>query len=233
MVVIPTNGASKSFGNVAAVRKAQLEVGSSEIVALLGPSGCGKTTLLRLLAGFEEPGEGQISLNGRTVANAETSVAPEQRHVGMVFQDYALFPHLTVSENVGYGIPRAERELRVPAVLAVVGLCGLGKRYPNKLSGGQQQQVALARALTPGPKVILLDEPWSNIDPLLRTSMRDELARVLRPIGFDTLATEVWKFTEVGAYSRAALPALLLIAVAAPFVWFLSGRRGAALGSPG
>jgi iron(III) transport system ATP-binding protein len=183
MSVITINGVSKSFGDVAAVRNAHLEVASGEIVALLGPSGCGKTTLLRLLAGFEEPDEGQISLNGQTVASAATSVAPEERHVGMVFQDYALFPHLTMSENVGYGIPRSERELRVPAVLAVVGLCGLGERYPNELSGGQQQRVALARALAPGPKVILLDEPWSNIDPLLRTSMRDELARVLRSIG--------------------------------------------------
>lgn len=181
--MISVNSVSKSFGDVEAVHDARLEVSSGEILALLGPSGCGKTTLLRLLAGFEDPDDGEIVIDGQTVATPNTSVAPEQRHVGMVFQDYALFPHLAVADNVGYGIPRAERELRVPAVLAVVGLCGLGDRYPNELSGGQQQRVALARALAPGPDVILLDEPWSNIDPLLRASMRDELARVLRSIG--------------------------------------------------
>ena len=187
MSVITLNGVGKTFGDVRAVRRANLEIASGEIVALLGPSGCGKTTLLRLLAGFELPDTGEIALDDVTVATAESSVAPEERHVGMVFQDYALFPHLSVAENVGYGLPRRERERRIPAVLAVVGMCGLGDRYPNELSGGQQQRVALARALAPGPKVILLDEPWSNIDPLLRSSMRDELARFLRSIGVTVL----------------------------------------------
>ena len=173
---------SKRYGAVRAVDEARLCVERGEFVALLGPSGCGKTTLLRLIAGFEEPEAGEVEVAGVPVAGNGTWVPPERRKVGMVFQDYALFPHLTVSENVGFGLPRKERKTRVPAVLALVDLCGLGDRYPHELSGGQQQRVALARALAPGPALVLLDEPWSNIDPQLRGSMRDELARILRSI---------------------------------------------------
>jgi len=180
--MICCHGVSKRFGAVQAVDQAQLCVERGEMVALLGPSGCGKTTLLRLIAGFEEPDAGEIKVVDRAVAGAGTWIPPERRRVGMVFQDYALFPHLTVSENVGFGLPRRERRTRVPAVLALVDLCGLGERYPHELSGGQQQRVALARALAPKPELVLLDEPWSNIDPHLRTSMRDELARILRAI---------------------------------------------------
>ena len=122
------------------------------------------------------------SFSASPVAGDGTWVPPERRKVGMVFQDYALFPHLSVADNVGFGLPRKERRTRVPAVLALVDLCGLGDRYPHELSGGQQQRVALARALAPGPELVLLDEPWSNIDPHLRASMRDELARILRAI---------------------------------------------------
>jgi ABC-type Fe3+/spermidine/putrescine transport system ATPase subunit len=173
---------SKRFGSVQAVDRAQLCVERGEMVALLGPSGCGKTTLLRLIAGFEAPDAGTIELNGRSVAGAGTWVQPERRKVGMVFQDYALFPHLTVAENAGFGLRRDERKERVRAVLGLVDLHGLEQRYPHELSGGQQQRVALARSLAPGPELVLLDEPWSNIDPHLRSSMRDELARVLRSI---------------------------------------------------
>jgi iron(III) transport system ATP-binding protein len=173
---------SKRFGSVRAVDDAQLCVEKGEFVALLGPSGCGKTTLLRLIAGFEEPDAGEIKVADRPVAGHGAWVPPERRKVGMVFQDYALFPHLTVSENVAFGLPRSEKRTRVPAVLALVDLCGLGDRYPHELSGGQQQRVALARALAPKPELVLLDEPWSNIDPHLRASMRDELARILRAI---------------------------------------------------
>jgi len=180
--MICCHGVSKSFGSVRAVNDARLCVERGEFVALLGPSGCGKTTLLRLIAGFDEPEAGTIEIAGRPVAGRGVWVTPERRRVGMVFQDYALFPHLTVAENVGFGLARRERRNRVPIVLALVDLCGLGGRYPHELSGGQQQRVALARALAPGPELVLLDEPWSNIDPYLRSSMRDELARILRGI---------------------------------------------------
>jgi iron(III) transport system ATP-binding protein len=180
--MICCHGVSKRFGAVRAVDEAQLCVERGEFVALLGPSGCGKTTLLRLIAGFEVPDAGTIELDRRPVAGTGVWVRPERRRVGMVFQDYALFPHLTVAANIGFGLPRKERAARVPALLAVVDLCGLGGRYPHELSGGQQQRVALARALAPGPELVLLDEPWSNIDPQLRLSMRDELARVLRSL---------------------------------------------------
>ena len=180
--MIRIEAVSKRFGAVVAVDAADLAVERGEIVALLGPSGCGKTTLLRLVAGFETPDRGAISIHGRTVAGPAW-VPPERRRVAMVFQEYALFPHLTVAENVGFGLDRSKRSERTPAVLAVVGLGGYERRYPHELSGGQQQRVALARALAPDPAVVLLDEPWSNIDPLRRAEMRDELAAILREAG--------------------------------------------------
>jgi iron(III) transport system ATP-binding protein len=178
---------SKRFGSTRAVDAADLCVGRGEFVALLGPSGCGKTTLLRLIAGFEQPDDGTIAIDGRRVAGGGTWVPPERRHVGMVFQDYALFPHLTVSDNVGFGLDRKSRAARVSEAVDLVGLSGLEGRYPSELSGGQQQRVALARALAPRPAVVLLDEPWSNIDPLRRVSMRDELCGILRTAGVTTV----------------------------------------------
>ncbi len=148
------------------------------MVTLLGPSGCGKTTALRVIAGFES-GSGSIEIHGRTVLDATTFVPPEKRNVGMVFQDYALFPHMTVGSNVGYGLPRGDRTRRVGEVLELVGLIGLENRMPNELSGGQQQRVALARALAPEPEVILLDEPFSNLDASLRDRVRRELRSIL------------------------------------------------------
>lgn len=195
MATVQLENVSKAFGTVPAVAGAELTVLSGEFVALLGPSGCGKSTLLRLVAGFEAPDAGEIRIGGHSVSGA-TWVAPEARRVGMVFQDYALFPHLTVGENVAFGLParrslrgrRADPE-RLAEVLELVGLGGgayVG-RYPHELSGGQQQRVALARALAPRPAIVLLDEPFSAIDPLQRGAMREELARILEQAGTTVL----------------------------------------------
>jgi len=181
--MIHLDGATKHFGDVTAVDAASLCVERGEVVALLGPSGCGKTTLLRLVAGFERPDSGTVEVDGRRVADATTWVPPERRRVGMVFQDYALFPHLTVAQNVGFGLPRKVRADRVDELLDIVALGGLGRRYPHELSGGQQQRVALARALAPAPELVLLDEPWSNVDPSLRESLRAEVSEIIRPLG--------------------------------------------------
>ena len=185
--MIRLEGVTKRFGATTAVDEASLCVEYGEVVALLGPSGCGKTTLLRLIAGFEDPDGGTVEVAGRRVAGAGTWIPPEQRRVGMVFQDYALFPHLTVAENVGFGLPRRARAARVAELLAIVGLDSLGRRYPHELSGGQQQRVALARALAPSPELVLLDEPWSNVDPFLRETLRAEVSDIIRPLGVTVL----------------------------------------------
>jgi iron(III) transport system ATP-binding protein len=178
--MVCVHGASKSFGAVRAVDHAELCVDQGELVALLGPSGCGKTSLLRLIAGFDRPDGGEVCLEGSVVAGPGRFTPPERRRVGMVFQDYALFPHLNVAENIGFGVSRQYRRDRIGELLELVGLTDCERRYPHELSGGQQQRVALARALAPRPAIVLLDEPWSNIDPLLRSSMRDELAAIVR-----------------------------------------------------
>jgi iron(III) transport system ATP-binding protein len=182
--MIRLENVTRRFGDVVAVDRASFCVERGEVVALLGPSGCGKTTLLRLVAGFERPDGGSVEIDGKTVASSSGAwVPPERRRVGMVFQDYALFPHLTVAENVGFGLPRRTRPGRVPELLAIVGLEAHGRRYPHELSGGQQQRVALARALAPSPELVLLDEPWSNVDPFLRESLRTEVVDIIRPLG--------------------------------------------------
>jgi iron(III) transport system ATP-binding protein len=182
--MIRLENVTRRFGDVVAVDRASFCVERGEVVALLGPSGCGKTTLLRLVAGFERPDEGSVEIDGETVATSSGAwVPPERRRVGMVFQDYALFPHLTVAENVGFGLPRRTRPGRVPELLGIVGLEAHGRRYPHELSGGQQQRVALARALAPSPELVLLDEPWSNVDPFLRESLRTEVVDIIRPLG--------------------------------------------------
>ena len=176
-------GVGRSYGPVAAARDVNLEVARGEVLALLGPSGCGKTTTLRLIAGFEAPDAGTVEVGGRTVAGPGIHIPPEKRRVGMVFQDYALFPHLTVSQNVAYGLPGAKRKGRVEDVLDLAHLEGLGGRMPHELSGGQQQRVALARALAPGPEVVLLDEPFSNLDAALRVRVRAEMRDILADAG--------------------------------------------------
>jgi iron(III) transport system ATP-binding protein len=180
--MIRAEGISKHYGGTAAVVDTTLCVERGEVVALLGPSGCGKTTLLRLIAGHETPDTGTIHVDGGLVAGAGAWVAPEQRRVGMVFQDYALFPHLTVARNIAFGVRRRERRERLASLLTLVGLDELAHRYPHELSGGQQQRVALARALAPEPSLVLLDEPWSNVDPSLRASLRDEVVAILRTL---------------------------------------------------
>jgi iron(III) transport system ATP-binding protein len=163
---------------------------TGDIGVLIGPSGCGKTTLLRAVAGLEAVAAGSIKISGQVVSSAEHNLAPEARRIGMVFQDYALFPHLDVRHNVGFGIhhlPKTERRDRVAEVLALVGLTGSEKRYPHELSGGQQQRVALARAMAPKPQLLLLDEPFSNLDVDLRERLAHEVRAILKAAGATAL----------------------------------------------
>jgi iron(III) transport system ATP-binding protein len=181
-------GLAKSYDGAPALVAADLAAEAGTVVAVLGPSGSGKSTLLRCIAGLERPDAGTIRIGGEVVFGDGADVAPERRGVGMVFQDWALFPHLDVRDNVGYGLPRAERRgPRVGEVLEMVGLAGSERRMPGTLSGGQQQRVALARALAPRPGVLLLDEPFSNLDASLRTRIRDEVHRLLLDVGITTV----------------------------------------------
>ena len=172
----------KHYNGTPAACGVDLEVAEGRFLALLGPSGCGKTTVLRMIAGFEMPDRGEVEIGGRTVVAPGIFVPPEKRRVGMVFQEYALFPHLTVQQNVAYGC-NGHGSHRVQEVLQWVGLEGLPDRYPHELSGGQQQRVALARALAPNPACMLLDEPFSNLDAALRTRVRQEVRQILRQAG--------------------------------------------------
>jgi iron(III) transport system ATP-binding protein len=164
-----------------------LAIRTGELVGLLGPSGCGKTTLLRLIAGFERPVRGEILIDGRSVAAAGRFLPPERRGVGMVFQDYALFPHLDAWTNTCFGLRPGDDRQRPAWLLELLGLGGLERRYPHELSGGQRQRLALARALAPGPAVVLLDEPFSNLDAEVRLRLRSELPEVLERCGTSAL----------------------------------------------
>jgi iron(III) transport system ATP-binding protein len=174
---------SCQFGSDVAVNQVSFEINDGEIVCLLGPSGCGKTTCLRLAGGMETLSGGEIWLNGQCVATPRQSATPESRGIGFLFQDFALFPHLSVAENVSFGIedlPKADKQARVAMLLEAVGLVGFGDKFPDTLSGGEQQRAALARALAPQPKLVLMDEPFSSLDPQLRDQMRDLTVRLLK-----------------------------------------------------
>ena len=184
MSVISIRNVTKQFPGLTAVDDANIDIQANEFFALLGPSGCGKTTLLRMIAGFETPTNGQILMDGEDI----TDVPPEKRPVNMVFQSYAVFPHMTVADNVGYGlkvtgVASSEISRRVAEALEMVQLEALGRRKPDQLSGGQRQRVALARALVKRPKVLLLDEPMSALDAKLREQMQLELSRLQRDVG--------------------------------------------------
>ena len=186
MLQLELNGVVQRYGSHTVVDGVGFCLASGRIACLLGPSGCGKTTLLRCIAGFEEIAAGEIRLHGEIVSRAGCRLPPEKRRIGMVFQDYALFPHLSVEENVAFGLGRQRQQdghLRVRQLLATVGLSGLGDKFPHELSGGQQQRVALARALAPRPELILLDEPFSNLDVGLRERLSLELREILKREG--------------------------------------------------
>ena len=176
---ISCRGLVKTYDGVVALDGLDLIVERGAIVSLLGPSGCGKTTALRVIAGFEPADAGTVSVGDRIVFGNGIDVAADKRRVGMVFQDYALFPHMTVARNIAYGLDGRDPSRRVGAVLDLVGLSGFGDRMPNELSGGEQQRVALARALAPEPEIVLLDEPFSSLDAPQRDRMRREVRRIL------------------------------------------------------
>jgi len=184
MAILKVNNLSKSFGKVKAVREVTFEATEGKVLSLLGPSGCGKTTTLRCIAGFENPDRGEIYLDNREI----TSIPPEKRGIGMVFQNYALWPHMTVYGNLAFGlqirkVPKPEIDKRIKKVLSMVQLEGYENRYPRQMSGGQQQRIAMARALVFEPEIMLLDEPLSNLDAQLREKMRFEFTELQRKLG--------------------------------------------------
>ena len=192
MVKVIVENLVKKFKEVIAVDHVSFEVDDGELLTLLGPSGCGKTTTLRCIAGLEEPDKGSIYFDGSIVASEKVSLPPEKRDIGMVFQSYAVWPHMTVFDNIAYPLKlrkmsKSEIKERVSVILDIVRLSGLEGRYPSQLSGGQQQRVALARALVYNPKVLLLDEPLSNLDAKLRESMRLELKEIQKKLRVTTI----------------------------------------------
>ena len=236
MAFLQIDGLTKAFEGAAAVDRLSLGVERGKIIALLGPSGSGKTTTLRMLGGFESPDAGRVIVDGEEV----TALSPQRRRFGMVFQHYALFPHLDVRRNVAFGLETlgirgADLQGRVDEALALVELAGFGERRVEQLSGGQQQRVALARALAPEPRVLLLDEPLSNLDPTLRERTRRELRALIRRVGITTvfvthdqedafdLADEV-AVLRLGRLEQVGTPEALYAEPASPFVAGFVGR---------
>ena len=192
MPVVHLKGLTRSFGAFKAVDNVDLEIRDGEFVSLLGPSGCGKTTTLRMIAGFIDPSAGTIDVDGRVLSSSSGSLPPEKRGMSMIFQSYAIWPNMTVAQNVGFGleirkVPGAEAKKRIGEVLDVVQMGHLADRYPAELSGGQQQRVALARAIVVNPAVLLLDEPLSNLDANLREEMRFEIRRLHEALKITTV----------------------------------------------
>lgn len=186
-IILELKNATKSYSSQKVVDNISFQVRRGEIFAIMGASGCGKTTTLRSIAGFERINSGEVIIDGKVVASKDTYILPEKRNIGMVFQEYALFPHLTVRENIAFGLKKTDRNLDasqqetiVQEMLELVGLQTYEDRYPHQLSGGQQQRVALARALAPSPVVVLLDEPFSNLDSDLRARMRNDVLTILK-----------------------------------------------------
>ena len=176
---------SHSYGRHQSVTDVSFHIESGQVVTLLGPSGCGKTTVLRLAAGFEQPSHGQITQNGSILSSPRDVIAPEYRQMGLVFQSYALFPHMTIEQNIRFGLKQADDEAkqRVNELIREMDLSEMQQKFPHELSGGQQQRVALARALAPAPRLILLDEPYSGLDSRLRERIRDKMLHILRQTG--------------------------------------------------
>jgi iron(III) transport system ATP-binding protein len=235
--VIHCEGVSKAYGGMVAVSDASLTVEAGEIVSVLGASGCGKTTLLRLMAGFEQVDSGVITLGGDVVSSAHSSMPPERRRVGMVFQDYALFPHLTVAANIGFGLDgmsRPDKDARVDETLELVGLSDLGHRYPHELSGGQQQRVAVGRTLAPRPVAVLLDEPFSNLDAGMRSGVSGLVEEILRGRGVATVIVthdreEAFSMADrvavmnAGRIEQVDAPGAIFRSPATPFVARITG----------